>query len=171
MKKSYDLLSNHEINTERLFGGKTPVNGIWLYSQGTKALVTSRQNGVIIADSAFACGAGKAAGLTVVHTDFEHLAQAAVSEIAKTFDNDKEETVFIHTYIAEKFGLSGDFKAKTECIGMLDKQLTEPILNCLGGITKQWDLSVQSDCCISSSLRNYCNDPVRYYFIKSRNEG
>ena len=120
MKKSCDLLKNHQMN------------GIWLYGSGKRPQNLSRQNGRMIADTPFACGIGKTQGLSVVHRDFEHLAQAAIAAISKTADTEETEKIYIHTALAEKGGLSGDFSQKVKGIEKLDKALVKPIVSFLG---------------------------------------
>ena len=36
MKKSYDILSNHPINVERMKKGLNPANSLWFWGAGTK---------------------------------------------------------------------------------------------------------------------------------------
>ena len=39
MKKSYDILSNHPINVERMKKGLNPANSLWFWGAGTKSFI------------------------------------------------------------------------------------------------------------------------------------
>ena len=41
MKKSYDILSNHPINVERMKRGLNPANSLWFWGAGTRPMLTS----------------------------------------------------------------------------------------------------------------------------------
>ena len=41
MKKSYDILSNHPINVERMKKGLNPANSLWFWGAGTRPMLTS----------------------------------------------------------------------------------------------------------------------------------
>ena len=100
MRESYDVLSNHPLNKERVEKGLRPANSIWLWGEGTKPKLgtfydTYGLHGTVISAVDLLKGIGLCAGMDVpdvegatgyVDTNFEGKARCAASALANGSD-------------------------------------------------------------------------------------
>ncbi len=137
MKKSYDLLKNHEINKKRVAEGKRPANSIWLWGQGTKPKVsnfyeTRGLKGSVVSAVDLIKGIGICAGMTVcevedatgyIDTNFDGKAQAAIDEFAKGSD-----FVYLHVEAPDECGHRGEAENKVKAIELIDEKILGRVL-------------------------------------------
>ncbi len=170
MVKSYNLLSDHPVNTKRKERGLKPANSIWLWGQGKKPHLPQffdkfKKTGSVIAAVDLIKGIGLCAGLTSVnvhgatgniHTDFEGKADAALKEL----DSGKD-FVYIHVEAPDECGHRYEIDNKVKSIELIDKLVLGRIL---AGIRKydNYKILILPDHPTPLSLRTHTEDPVPF---------
>lgn len=141
-KLMYDaklLLQNHEINQVRVDLGENPSNMIWLWGQGRWPELErlgdrSGLTGGILADSEYAYGIGRLAGLTVMefgngveedNARFENAGKALVEALQE------KDFVCVHLQACDEASARGDYKAKVSGIESADYFLFSKIKECV----------------------------------------
>jgi 2,3-bisphosphoglycerate-independent phosphoglycerate mutase len=74
MKKSFEILSVHPANLERVREGRLPANCIWFWAQGTAVMLPSftkkyNKTGVVISAGPLCHGIGALIGLNLVEVE------------------------------------------------------------------------------------------------------
>lgn len=170
MKKSYEFLSNHYINKERIKRGLRPANSIWLWGVGTKPLIPSffdlnGLNGTIISAVDLLKGIGIAAKMNVInvdgatgniHTNFKGKANAAL----KSFENGAD-FVYLHIEAPDECGHRNEVENKVKSIELIDKEIIKTLID---GLDKYEDYKLMflPDHSTPLSLRTHTSDPVPF---------
>jgi len=177
MKKSYDILNNHPINTERRKNNKKPANSIWLWSQGPKSNLTDFQSkynldGSVVAAVDLMKGIGKCIGMNVVdvegatgnfHTNYKNKGLAAVKE----FENGKD-FVFVHIEAPDECGHRREIENKIKSIENIDEMIIKPVYDYLDSNFEQFKILVLPDHPTPISTRTHSGDPVPFLlYIKN----
>ena len=140
MKKSWEILKNHPVNTERKKRGLLPANSLWIWSPGKKPFLTSFKerfglSGTVISAVDLIKGIGLCAGMKVpdiegatgnVHTNYEGKAQAAID----AFKNG-DDFVYIHVEAPDECGHRAEIENKVKSIEYLDARVIKPVFDYL----------------------------------------
>ena len=132
MKESYDILSAHPLNKERVKKGLRPANSIWLWGEGTKPRLgtfydTYGLHGTMISAVDLLKGIGICAGMNVpevegatgyIDTNFEGKAKCAADALANGSD-----FVYLHFEAPDECGHRAEPENKVRSIELIDEQV------------------------------------------------
>ena len=137
MRESYDVLSNHPLNKERVEKGLRPANSIWLWGEGTKPKLgtfydTYGLHGTMISAVDLLKGIGICAGMDVpdvegatgyIDTNFEGKAQCAASALANGSD-----FVYLHFEAPDECGHRAEPENKVRSIELIDEKVLPTVI-------------------------------------------
>ena len=132
MKESYDILSAHPLNKERVKKGLRPANSIWLWGEGTKPKLgtfydTYGLHGTMISAVDLLKGIGICAGMNVpevegatgyIDTNFESKAKCAADALANGSD-----FVYLHFEAPDECGHRAEPENKVRSIELIDERV------------------------------------------------
>lgn len=132
MKESYDILSAHPLNKERVKKGLRPANSIWLWGEGTKPRLgtfydTYGLHGTMISAVDLLKGIGICAGMNVpevegatgyIDTNFKGKAKCAADALANGSD-----FVYLHFEAPDECGHRAEPENKVRSIELIDEQV------------------------------------------------
>jgi 2,3-bisphosphoglycerate-independent phosphoglycerate mutase len=179
MKKSYDLLSTHPVNLERVKKGLNPANSIWIWGQGRKPSLSSFYDKYGIRGTAISAvdlikGIALCAGLNSVdvegatgtlRTNFKGKTQAAVEEFKKG-----QNLVYLHLEAPDECSHQGDLEGKIKSLELIDKQVLKPILDYLFNSGDAFRVLVVPDHRTPLVIRTHSATPVPYLLYDSESE-
>lgn len=179
MKESYNLLSDHPVNQERIKKGLNPANSIWIWGQGRKPSLTSFYDKYGIKGTAISAvdlikGIALCAGLDsvdvegatgTIHTNFRGKADAAISEFKKGKD-----FVYLHLEAPDECSHQGDPEGKVKSLELIDEQVLKPILEYLYSCGEAFRVLILPDHRTPLSIRTHSSDPVPFVLYDSEHE-
>lgn len=179
-KKSYEILSKHPINVERMKKGLNPANSIWFWGAGTKPCVTSFQEknnkkGAMISAVDLLKGIAVGANMKVVEveganggldTNYEGKAKAAIDVLL----NEDYDFAYIHLEAPDEMGHQGSVERKVKAIENLDKRIIAPVTEALDKAGTDYRMLVMPDHPTPICLRTHTSDPVPYMLYDSTDE-
>jgi 2,3-bisphosphoglycerate-independent phosphoglycerate mutase len=179
MKKSYEILKNHEVNKDRVARGLNPGNSIWVWGQGKKPALDSFSHkfgitGSVISAVDLIKGIGLCAGLEAIsvpgatgtlETNFAGKACAAIEEFKKGRD-----FVYIHVEAPDECSHQGSRADKIEALERIDAEVLNPLLEWLESDGTPFRILVVPDHRTPLSLRTHTADPVPYVLFDSENK-
>ncbi|MDD6573104.1 MAG: cofactor-independent phosphoglycerate mutase [Thermoflexaceae bacterium] len=177
MKKSYDILSNHPINVERMKKGLNPANSIWFWGAGTKPCVTSfeeknHKKGVMISAVDLLKGIAVGAGMKVVvvegadgslHTNYEGKADAAI----KALLSDGYDFAYIHVEAPDEMGHQGSYERKIQAIQFLDERIIKRVIDAFEKSGEDFRMLIMPDHPTPVRLRTHTSNPIPYMLYDS----
>jgi 2,3-bisphosphoglycerate-independent phosphoglycerate mutase len=175
MKKSYEILRNHEINKKRIKNGLNPANSMWLWGMGTKPVLPDFYKkyglkGSVISAVDLIKGIGIAANMKIIevegatgniHTNFKGKGKAAI----ETLRNDSD-FVFIHVEAPDECGHRKEIENKVKAIELIDKEIVGPIINEFKD--EDFKIMVLPDHATPLSLMTHTKDPVPYIIYDNK---
>lgn len=178
MKKSCDILKNHEINRRRIERGKRPANAIWLWGQGSKPTLPSfesehRLKGSVISAVDLLKGIGKCAGMSVpsvkgatgyIDTDFSGKAEACLKELAQGKD-----FVYLHIEAPDECGHRNEPENKVRSIELIDELVLPVILDGLKAYD-DYKIMILPDHPTPIVTGSHASDPVPYMIYHKNKE-
>jgi len=178
-KKSYEFLSKHEINKNRVARGLKPANSIWIWGEGKKPLLSSfyekyNLKGSVISAVDLIKGIGMCAGMDVIdvegatgniHTNFIGKAKAALDEMAKGND-----FVYIHVEAPDECGHRYEIENKYKAIELIDNQIVKVIKDEMQRIGEDYRMIILPDHPTPLSLRTHTSEPVPFLIYQSNDE-
>lgn len=180
MKKSYDILSKHPLNIERMKKGLNPANSLWFWGAGTKPVLTSfeeknHKKGVMISAVDLLKGIAVGAKMKnievegangMLETNYEGKAQAAVDALV----NDGYDFAYIHLEAPDEMGHQGSVERKVKAIENLDKRIIKNVYEQLMASGEDFRLLVLPDHPTPIRVRTHTSDPVPYMLYDSTDE-
>ena len=180
MKKSYDILSNHPINVERMKKGLNPSNSIWFWGAGTRPALApfvekTGHTGAMISAVDLLKGIAVGADMKVVEveganggldTNYEGKADAAVEALLK----DDLDFAYIHLEAPDEMGHQGSFERKVQAIENLDKRIIKRVTEQLEAAGTDFRMLVLPDHPTPVAIRTHVSDPVPYMLYDSTNK-
>lgn len=178
MRKSYDILVNHPINTERKKQGLNPANCCWFWGAGTKPQLASfhektGKKGMMVSAvdllKGIAVGAGMGVALVEganggLHTNYAGKVDAAV----KALIQDGYDFAYIHVEAPDEMGHQGSVEKKVQAIQYLDAQVIGPAVEKLEASGEDFRLLVLPDHPTPIRVRTHTSDNVPYLLYDSR---
>jgi 2,3-bisphosphoglycerate-independent phosphoglycerate mutase len=168
MKRSRDLLKDHEINKVRIDLGENPANMIWLWGAGAKpSIPTFREkfnlSGAVISAVDLINGIGKITGMRVVQVegangyyDTNYLGKAQKGlEALKEVD-----FLFIHIEATDEAGHNQDLRMKITCLERIDKLVVGTIVKALHG--RDYRILITPDHPTPVVKRTHTDEPVPF---------
>lgn len=176
-ERSYEILSAHPLNRERVARGENPANSLWFWGAGTRPALDSFQGkygkrGVMISAVDLLKGIAVGAGLTNVtvegangglHTNYEGKAQAAVDALTeKGYD-----FAYIHVEAPDEMGHQGSAQRKIQAIQYLDARVIRPVKEGLERAGEDFRMLIMPDHPTPVRIRTHTADPVPYLLYDS----
>ena len=178
MEKSYNILNNHPLNTERARKGLNKANSIWFWGAGTRPALDSFEGrfgkkGAMI--SAVDLLKGIAEGTQMLNidvpgangtleTNWEGKAEAAV----KVLLEDNYDFVYIHMEAPDEMGHQGSLERKIKAIEYLDSRVLAPLVKKMDESGEDYRMLIMPDHPTPVSCRTHTSDPVPYMLYDSR---
>lgn len=176
MVKSYELLSEHPLNKERIKSGRRPANSIWLWGEGTRPMLDNFFNkfgkkGSVISAVDLLKGIAICAGMNSVDVDgatgyidtnFDGKCKAAVEEFKRG-----QDLVYIHVEAPDECGHRGETENKVRSIELIDEKILSPVVEYL---RSQGDFAVLvcPDHPTPLNIRTHSSNPVPYLIYNSK---
>lgn len=178
MKESFELLSNHPLNKERVKKGLRPANSIWLWGEGTKPLLGDFYEkfglkGSIISAVDLLKGIGICAGMSTpevegatgyIDTNFKGKAECAVNE----WENGKD-FVYLHFEAPDECGHRNEPENKVRSIELIDEQVLSVILPELEKYD-DYKIMILPDHPTPIKTNTHARDPVPYMIYHKNKE-
>ena len=172
MNDSYQILSNHNINKERVNSRKNPANMIWLWGQGRKPSVPSfykmfNINSAVISAVDLVNGLAYIMGMDIIKvpgatgnidTDYDAKAKYAIDAL------ENHDFVIVHIEAPDEMGHSGNVAEKIKAIENIDKKIVSPILKCLEN-KKDFRIIVLPDHYTPITKRTHTSEPVPFAML------
>lgn len=177
MKKSYDILSNHPINTERIKKGLNPANSIWFWGAGTRPMLSpfkekTGHTGAMISAVDLLKGIAVGADMKVIevegangglHTNYEGKADAAVDALL----NQNCDFAYIHVEAPDEMGHQGSYERKVQSIEYLDERVIKRVIDKMESAGEDFRMLVLPDHPTPVAIRTHVSDPVPYMLYDS----
>lgn len=177
MKRSYDILVNHPLNTERKKRGENPANCCWFWGAGTKPALDSfygktGKKAVMISAVDLLKGIAVGAGMRVIevegangglHTNYEGKTAAAVKALCE----ENADFAYIHIEAPDEMGHQGSVERKVQAIEYLDARVVGPLCEALDARGEEYRLLVLPDHPTPVRLRTHTVDSVPYLLYDS----
>ena len=178
MKESYDLLSNHPLNLERVKKGLRPANSIWLWGEGTKPQLDTFENvyslkGSIISAVDLLKGIGILAGMNTpevegatgyIDTNFKGKAECAVKE----FQNGRD-FVYLHFEAPDECGHRNEVHNKIRSIELIDEIVLPVVLEELEKYD-DYKVMILPDHPTPIKTNTHARDPVPFMIYHKKGE-
>jgi len=175
--QSYEILSRHEVNINRISRGLRPANSIWLWGEGKKPALPAFKDkfghtGAVISAVDLIKGIGLCAGLRVyevpgatgnILTNFEGKADAALNALL----NDGLDFVYVHVEAPDECGHRGEHDNKVKSIEYLDKRLVKRLYDGLVNAGEDFNMLILPDHATPLSLKSHTSDSVPFLLYKS----
>ena len=176
-EKSYEILSRHPLNIERVKKGLNPANSLWFWGAGTKPALSSfyekyHKRGVMISAVDLLKGIAVGAGIdnkTVeganggLNTNYEGKAQAALDALLK----EGYDFAYIHLEAPDEMGHQGSVERKVQAIANMDQRILKPIREAMDASGEEYRLLVLPDHPTHIRLRTHVAEPVPYLLYDS----
>lgn len=177
MKKSYEILKEHPINTERRRKGLNPANSAWFWGGGRKPALASFEKktgkrGVMISAVDLLKGIAVGAGMDRVivdgangglHTNYAGKAQAAV----KALTEDGYDFAYIHVEAPDEMGHQGSMKDKITAIEHVDSEVLRIVTEGLEAAEEDYRLLLLPDHPTPVAVRTHTGEPVPWLLYDS----
>lgn len=168
IKRSKDILANHEINKVRLDLGENPANMIWLWGCGGNPTMPKFKDqfgidGAVISAVDLIKGIGRIIGLKVLDiegangyydTNYVGKAQGALKALEEC------DFVFVHIEATDEAGHNQDLRMKIACLERIDKMVVGRIVKGLEG--QDYRILVTPDHPTPISKRTHTDEPVPF---------
>ena len=168
MKRSKEILKDHEINKVRVDLGENPANMIWFWGCGRNPSMPLFKdkfglNGAVVSAVDLINGIGKIIGFKVLKvegvtgyydTNYKGKAEAAVAALEDV------DIVFVHIEATDEAGHNQDLRMKITCTERIDKLVIGTIVEAMKG--KEYRLLIAPDHPTPLSLRTHTDEPVPF---------
>jgi len=169
MRRSYDLLRDHQVNRARVGRGQNPGNMVWLWGQGKAPALPSFKDcygvgGGVISAVDLVKGLAKLIGLDPIEvpgatgyydTNYEAKTDYAVKCL------DRESFVLVHVEAPDEASHNGDLEEKIRAIENFDRLVVGPIKERLAR-EPAFRMLVLPDHPTPIELRTHSGDPVPF---------
>lgn len=169
MKRSMDVLMDHEVNRDRIKAGKPPANSIWLWGQGRRPRMPSFRErygltGAMISAVDLMKGIAKVLGLKVlevpgatgyIDTNYRGKAEAALKAL------DEVDFVYVHVEAPDEAGHGGNMEHKIRAIEDFDELVVGVVARELKA-RKGCRVLIMPDHPTPISVRSHTSEPVPF---------
>ena len=180
MKKSYELLKDHEINKARTAQGLRPANSIWIWGEGIRpklAPITEKYGvtGTVISAVDLIKGIGICAGLEpvkvegatgTINTNFKGKGEAAIDAFRRGRD-----LAYIHVEAPDESAHQGSRADKIRALERIDEDIVVPVLAWLENnrerTGEEFRILIVPDHRTPVIIRTHTDEPVPYVFYDS----
>lgn len=176
MADSYDFLSVHPLNSERVEKGLNPANSLWFWGEGRKPALESFEKcyglkGHVISAVDLIKGIGRLTGLVDIavegatgnlHTNFRGKSQAALDALLAG-----DDFSYIHIEAPDECGHQGDLEGKILAIEKIDQLVVKPLVDGLKKANVPFRMVIVPDHPTPIRLRTHTREPVPYVLYDS----
>lgn len=180
MEKSYEILVDHPVNTERRRRGLNPANSCWFWGAGTKPALypfeeRTHKKGAMISAVDLLKGIAVGTSMKVItvegangglDTNYEGKAQAAVDVLT----SGGCDFVYVHLEAPDEMGHQGSAERKIRAIENLDSRLIKPVVEGLRAAGEEFRMMVLPDHPTPVSIRTHSAENVPYLLYDSTAE-
>lgn len=180
MEKSYEILVDHPVNTERRRRGLNPANSCWFWGAGTKPALypfeeRTHKKGAMISAVDLLKGIAVGTSMKVItvegangglDTNYEGKAQAAVDVLTSRGC----DFVYVHLEAPDEMGHQGSVERKIRAIENLDSRLIKPVVEGLRAAGEEFRMMVLPDHPTPVSIRTHSAENVPYLLYDSTAE-
>lgn len=180
MEKSYEILVDHPVNTERRRRGLNPANSCWFWGAGTKPALypfeeRTHKKGAMISAVDLLKGIAVGTSMKVItvegangglDTNYEGKAQAAVDVLT----SGGCDFVYVHLEAPDEMGHQGSVERKIRAIENLDRRLIKPVVEGLRAAGEEFRMMVLPDHPTPVSIRTHSAENVPYLLYDSTAE-
>ena len=180
MEKSYEILVDHPVNTERRRRGLNPANSCWFWGAGTKPALypfeeRTHKKGAMISAVDLLKGIAVGTSMKVItvegangglDTNYEGKAQAAVDVLT----SGGCDFVYVHLEAPDEMGHQGSVERKIRAIENLDSRLIKPVVEGLRAAGEEFRMMVLPDHPTPVSIRTHSAENVPYLLYDSTAE-
>lgn len=173
-EKSYEILSNHPLNTKRTMEGKKPANAVWLWGQGKTPRIPSLKEiykieSAVISAVDLVKGIGKIIGMKIINvpgatgymdTNFKGKVEACLNALKEV------DLVLLHVDGIDEVSHTGNAKKKVEAIEIYDSEVVGRLMKGLEGL-RDFKLLLTSDHRTPVRIRTHSHGPVPYLLFSS----
>ena len=177
MKKSYEILKDHPVNTARREKGLHEANSIWLWGEGRKPALENfkEKNGVsgcVVSAVDLLKGIGICAGMDTpevegatgyLDTNFEGKAKAGIDAFKNGTD-----LVYLHFEAPDECGHRGEPENKVRAVEYIDRRALKPMLEYLEGSGDDFRILIMPDHPTPLDTMTHSAEPVPYIIYDSR---
>ncbi len=178
MVRSFDLLSDHEINRKRAGSGLEPANSIWIWGEGRSPLLPDFKNkyglsGAVISAVDLIKGLGICAGMESIdvrgatgnlHTDYDGKVKAALEALERGKD-----FVYLHIEAPDECSHRNEHENKVKAIEFIDRFVVKEMKENMDRKNIDYKILFLPDHFTPLSLRTHTDDPVPF-LIYSRGD-
>lgn len=176
MEKSFEILNNHPINTDRAKKGLNKANCLWFWGAGTKPALDSFEKrtgkkGAMISAVDLLKGIAVGTGMTNIEvegangsleTNYEGKAMAAVKALKDGYD-----FVYVHVEAPDEMGHQGSIEKKIKAIENLDQRVIKTVNRELEKAGIDYRMAVLPDHPTPIKVRTHTNEAVPYMLYDS----
>lgn len=180
MEKSYEILVDHPVNTERRRRGLNPANSCWFWGAGTKPALypfeeRTHKKGAMISAVDLLKGIAVGTSMKVItvegangglDTNYEGKVQAAVDVLT----SGGCDFVYVHLEAPDEMGHQGSVERKIRAIENLDSRLIKPVVEGLRAAGEEFRMMVLPDHPTPVSIRTHSAENVPYLLYDSTAE-
>lgn len=179
MIASYELLSKHPINLERMRKGLNPANSLWIWGQGKKPNLSSFYDkygikGATISAVDLIKGIGICAGLDSIHvegaTGTLHTNFTGKAEAVKEAFKSGMDFVYLHLEAPDECSHQGDLEGKIKSLELIDEKVMKPVLEYLKEEGEPFKILILPDHRTPLSIRTHSSERVPYVLYDSQRE-
>ena len=180
MKRSYDILSKHPINLERMSQGKRPANSIWLWGSGHKPSLPSFQHmyqrsAAMISAVDLLKGIAIAASMDNIEVEgassgLDHNFSGDYHAALKALTVDGYDFVYVHEESPDEMGHQGNCQRKIQAIESIDREIVGPLMSQLKQLNVPYRMLVLPDHPTPTALRTHTSDAVPFVMYDSTEE-
>jgi 2,3-bisphosphoglycerate-independent phosphoglycerate mutase len=176
MKRSYDVLKNHEVNLKRIERGLNPANSLWIWGEGKKPMLSPFEEkyglkGTMISAVDLLKGIALGAKMTSIdvegatgnlHTNYEGKAMACIEALENGSD-----FVYVHVEAPDECGHQGVLEDKIKSIELIDEKIVSRVVNHFDANGLAYRILVLPDHPTPLAIRTHTNKPVPYALYDS----
>ncbi|MBR5543189.1 MAG: cofactor-independent phosphoglycerate mutase [Oscillospiraceae bacterium] len=176
MRRSYDLLMSHPVNSDRMSRGLRPANCLWLWGEGTKPNLSSFPekygvSGAVITAVPLISGIANGIGLKYYevdgatgdyYTNYKGKADACIRAFS-----DGADFVFCHVEAPDECGHDGDAELKVKSIEKIDEEILSVVKKHLDGLGEEYRILLLPDHPTPIEARTHVIAPVPYVIYGS----
>ena len=174
IKKSWEVLSNHPINIERIRQGKNPANSIWLWGEGTAPSLPLfydkyAKTGAVISAVDLIKGIGICIGLESInvigatgtlHTNYAGKVAAALNAL------ETKDFVYLHIEAPDECAHQGQVHEKVLAIEYIDEKVIAPIMSELNKRGEDYSIMILPDHPTPLEIKTHTDEPVPFAYYR-----
>ncbi|MBQ9931908.1 MAG: cofactor-independent phosphoglycerate mutase [Firmicutes bacterium] len=176
MRESYEILSQHPVNKDRIARGLNPANSMWVWGLGKKPSLSSFSEKYGLSGAAISAvdlikGIGICAGLDAIEvpgatgtltSNFAGKAEAAI----RAFSEGKD-FIYLHMEAPDECSHQGELEGKIQSMELIDEKIVGPVISWLENSGEEYRVLVLPDHPTPLRIRTHSGAPVPFLLFDS----